>query len=232
MEKITLKVDKRKEFGRKVKNLREKGIIPANIYGSDFKSTSIQVDAKEFAKVYLKTGETGIVELEVNGEKQTLPVLVHNLQKDPINNIPIHVDFLKVDLKKKVTADVPLLVTGEAPAEKQGLGTLIQHINEVEVEALPADLPENIPVDVAGLTEVDQSIYIKDLVYDKEKINIKNDPEEIVVKIEVQKEEVEVTPPPAPEAVVESQPTEGAEEGKVEEKPEEGEEKSEAPKEK
>ena len=209
MEKITLKVDKRKEFGRKVKHLREKGIIPANIYGSDFKSTSIQVDAKEFAKVYLKTGETGIVELDLDGEKQTLPALVHNVQKDPIKDTPIHVDFLKVDLKKKVTADVPLVVTGEAPAEKQGLGTLIQHINEVEVEALPRDLPENISVDVTGLIEADQSIYIKDLVYDKEKINIKNDPEEIVVKIEVQKEEVEVAPAPEVPTEGEVPPAEG-----------------------
>jgi large subunit ribosomal protein L25 len=108
MEKIELKAQKRKELGRKVNKLRREGIIPANIYGSGFKSESIQVNSKDFAAVYKKAGETSVVEITLDGEKKTLPVLIHNIQIDPVSDLPIHIDFLKIDLTKKVTADVPL----------------------------------------------------------------------------------------------------------------------------
>src|SRR4030042_2867519 len=212
MEKIELKAQKRKEFGRKVSKLRREGIIPANIYGSGFKSESIQVNYKDFAAVYKRAGETSVVEVALDGEKKELPVLIHNIQTDPVSDLPIHVDFLKIDLTKKVTADVPLELTGEAPAEKQGIGTLVQYLDEIEVEALPGDLPEKITVDVSGLTEVDQSIMVKDLSYDKTKVDIKENPEEVVAKIEVQKVEVVEAPPAAPvgEVPVEGEiPTEG-----------------------
>jgi large subunit ribosomal protein L25 len=219
MQKILLKVEKRKVVGRKVKKLRNEGIIPANIYGADFKSLAVQLDAKEFAKVYLKAGETSLVELQLGKEKNSIPVLIHNVQIDPLEGHVLHVDFFKVNLKKKVTANVPLVLVGVSPAEKQGLGTLVQHINDVEVEALPTDLPENITVDISNLTEVDQAILIKDLEYDKKKVDLKVDPEEVVVKIEVQKVEVEVAPAPVPEEGVEGQPVEGAEGEKTEETP-------------
>jgi large subunit ribosomal protein L25 len=108
----------------------------------------------------------------------------------------IHVNFLQVDLKEKVEAEVPVELVGESPAEKQSLGTVVQYLNEIKVEALPTDLPEKFEVDTSELAEVDQAIYIKDLKYDKSKVEVKNDPEEIVVKVEPpQKEEVvEVTP--------------------------------------
>ena len=212
MEKIELKAQKRKELGRKVNKLRREGIIPANIYGSGFKSESIQVNFKEFAAIYKRAGETSVVELAIDSEKKELPVLIHNVQMDPVGDLPIHVDFLKIDLTKKVTADVPLELIGESPAEKQGIGTLVQYLDEIEVEALPGDLPEKITVDVSGLTEVDQSIMVKDLSYDKTKVDIKENPEEVVAKIEVQKVEVVEAPPAAPvgEVPVEGEiPTEG-----------------------
>jgi large subunit ribosomal protein L25 len=119
------------------------------------------------------------------------------------------VDFLKIDLTKKVVADVPLEISGEAPAEKQGLGTLVQYIDDIKVEALPGDLPEKIMVDVSNLTEVDQSIMIKDLPYDKSKVEVKDNPEEVVVKIEVQKEEPVEIPVVAEEVAEEEVPVEG-----------------------
>jgi large subunit ribosomal protein L25 len=208
MEKFTLKVQKRSELGRRVKNLRKNGIIPANIYGSGFKSKSVQVALKDFEEIFKKAGETAVVELSVDGEK-TLPVLIHNVQSDPISDLTIHVDFLKIDLTKKVVADVPLEISGEAPAEKQGLGTLVQYIDDIKVEALPGDLPEKIMVDVSNLTEVDQSIMIKDLPYDKSKVEVKDNPEEVVVKIEVQKEEPVEIPVVAEEVAEEEVPVEG-----------------------
>lgn len=193
MDKHTLNAKVREISGRKVKKLRREGIVPANIYGTGFKSLSVQVDKKEFLKLFEEAGETSVVDLKT--EKETYPVLIHNLQTDPVSSEPVHIEFLKIDLKKKVTANIPLEIVGESPAVKQGLGTLVSYVDEVEVEALPGDLVEKIDVDVSGLLEAEQSLAIKDLKYDKDKLAISNDPEAIVVKIEVQKEEpVEVAP--------------------------------------
>lgn len=222
MAKNRLSAKERKIFGRKVKTLRKEGVLPGNVYGKKFKSLAIELSKKDFEQLFSVTGETSIIDLTIG--KKIRPVLVHNVQTDPVTDEPIHVDFLQVDLKQKVTANIPLELVGEAPAEKQGLGTLVQYFDEIEVEALPADLPEKFEVNVSGLTEIDQAIYVKDLKAG-DKVEVKKDPEEIIVKIEPMREEEEELPPT---------PTEG-EEGAVEgeEKPAEeapeGEEKAEAP---
>ncbi len=227
MDKIILKADERKITGRKVKRLRKEGKLPGNVYGSDIKSEAVTLDEKEFLAAFKKAGETSVVELIVG--KQTYPVLIHNIQVDPVNASTLHADFLKIDLKKKVTANIPLELVGESPAEKQGFGTVVSYVDEVEVEALPGDLVDKIEVNVETLTEAEQSISIKDLHYDKNKLTITNDPETIVVKVEVQKEEpveVPAAPVEGEEAAAEGAetPTEGgegpAEETPVEEKKE------------
>lgn len=177
MTKITLKSTKREIFGRKVKRLRKEGVIPANIFGNKIKSHSISINAKEFSEVFEKAGETQIIDLEGNS------VLISNIQTDPISGFVIHVDFRQVDLKEKIEAKVPVEIEGESPAEKQNLGTVVQQIHEIEVLALPSDLPEKIVIDASVLAEVDQAIYVKDLKVDK-KVEIKTDMELIVVKVE------------------------------------------------
>ena len=207
MTKITLKSEKRDLFGRKVSRLRKSGKIPANVFGKNIKSEAIIVDNKEFSEVFEKAGETQIIDLTGR------PVLVSNVQVDPISGDCIHVDFRQVDLTEKIEAKVPVEIEGESPAEKQNLGTVVQQLHEIEVEALPADLPEKIVIDATLLTEVDQAVYVKDLKVDKN-VEIKTDLESIVVKVEPpQKEEVvEVVP----EVVEGEAPAEG-------EKPAEGE---------
>lgn len=210
----TLNAEKRDILGRKVKRLRKEGIIPANIYGKNIDSVAIKVDQIEFEKAFKKVGETGIVEIKLDKEKR--PVLIHNVQLDPVTDQPLHIDFHQIDLKEKVTASVPVELTGESPAEDQALGTAVQYIDEVEVEALPTELPERFEVDISGLEEVDQALQIKDLPVDKDKITIKAEPEEIVVKVEPPREEEEELPP-AGEEVVEA--LVGEEEEPVEEEP-------------
>jgi large subunit ribosomal protein L25 len=107
------------------------------------------------------------------------------------------VDFLQVDLKEKVEAEVPVELTGESPAEKQAIGTVVQYVNEIKVKALPMDLPEKFIVDTSELAEVDQSILVKDLKVDRTKVDIKTGQDEIVVKVEPPQKE-EVVAPPAP----------------------------------
>ncbi|HSX48865.1 MAG TPA: 50S ribosomal protein L25 [Candidatus Saccharimonadales bacterium] len=206
MVKITLKAEKRKVTGRKVKNLRKEGQIPANIYGKDVPSLSIQVGAKDLEGVFKKAGETAIIDLTIG--KEVRPVLVHNMQIHPVTDEVLHVDFRQVNLKEKVSANIPVELVGESPAQKSGIGTAVLLVKELEVEALPGDLPEKFEVDASILTEVDQVVKISDLKYDKSKVEVKTDVESIVAKVEPpQKEEVVVA------AVVEeaAATTEGAE---------------------
>lgn len=205
MPKTILKTEKRTLEGRKVKNLRKEGILPGNVSGKKIKSLAVQVNLKDFEKTYKEIGETGLLTLTIGSEER--PVLIHNLQVNPISDAPIHVDFLQVDLKEKVEAAIPVELTGESPAEKQAIGTVVQYVNEIKVEALPTDLPEKFEVDISPLAEVDQSILIKDLKYDKSKVEIKSDIEEIVAKVEPPQKEEVIAPPPAAEGEV---PAEGA----------------------
>ena len=104
MNKLSVKADKRTLTGRKVKKLRREGNIPANVYGFKVKSQAVTVGAKEFSEVYKSAGETSVIELAIG--KETTPVLIHNIQHDPVDASYLHIDFLKIDLNKKVTTKI------------------------------------------------------------------------------------------------------------------------------
>ncbi len=161
MKKHSLSADVRDLVGRKVKRLRAQGNIPATVYGKNVKSISVVVRADAFEKVYKEAGETGLVELAVG--KDTRPVLVHTLQKDPVTNHLLHIEFHQVDLKEKVHANVPLELAGDAPAVVGKVGVLLTLIDQVEVEALPMDLPEKLSVDVSKLSKVNQEVKVGEL---------------------------------------------------------------------
>lgn len=216
-EKLVLKAKKRKVFGRKVKKLRREGILPANIFGAKIKSLAIQVPLKEFSKVYQKAGETGIINLEVEGEAKPRSVLIHDIHIDPVDSSYLHCDFRQVVLTEKITANIPIELTGEAPAESQKLGVLVHMLQEVEVEALPTNLPEKFIVDISGLTEVDQTITVADLKT-PEGVKIINPPGQIIVKIEPPSKE-EVAPPPAEEEAPAEEKPAAEEKPSGEEKP-------------
>jgi len=218
MDKHILKAEKRKILGQKVKTLRKEGVLPANIYGKKVKSLAIQIPLNEFEKIYKEAGETGIIEITVDKSKRS--VLINNVQLHPVSDLPLHVDFLQIDLKEKVTADVPVDFVGESPAEKSGLGTVVQYINEIEVEALPTNLPEKFEVDLSKLTEVGKTVLAKDLDVDTKKVEIKSDLEQILVKVEPPRKEEEVIAPV--EAEEEEEITEEGEEPSEEDKAPEG----------
>lgn len=208
MEKPKLKAEKRKIEGRKVKKLRKEGILPANLYGKKIKSQSLQVSLKDFQKIYQEIGETGLVDLKIDSE--TRPVLIHNVQLHPVTGEPLHADFHQVSLTEKTTVTVPIELLGESPAVEQGIGILIQPISEIEVEALPGDLPEHLTIDISRLAQVNEAITVGDLPIDRKKVEIKAEPSAIVAKIgPLEKEEV-VAPPPAEEVPAEEVPAEEA----------------------
>lgn len=216
MKKHSLSATARDLVGRKVKNLRKQGLIPANIYGKKVKSITISVTLDDFIKVYKEAGESGLIELTLG--KEVRPVLIHNLQIDPIRSNPLHVEFYQVDLKEKVRTKVPVEFTGEPVAVANKIGVLLTITDEVEVEALPADLPEKFTVDVSALAEVDTELKVKDIKA-VSGVTILTDPELTLVKIgaliskEAEKQAAEEAAAAAA-AAVEAAPAEGAEAGK------------------
>ncbi len=203
--KTKLKVQKRKITGRKVKSLRNKGIIPANIYGRDVKSLAVQLPVKDFHAAFKKAGETNIIEIQVDKDVKVRPVLVSDIHRHPVTDYYLHIDFHQVDLTKKVTVNIPVEITGEAPATTKG-GLLLQLLDEIEVEALPADLPDKFVLDVSKLEEIGQGLSLKDIKIDTKKVNFTADnPAELVVKIEEPTKEKEEAPAETEEGDVEAE---------------------------
>ena len=180
MNTVALAGEPRKIFGRKVKALRREGIIPAHIFGHKIKTIHVQIPEKEFIKVEKEAGETGIVELKINSASH--PVLIRATQVDPVTDQVLHVDFYQVDLKEKVKVRVPIETVGESPAVESKQGVLLIPMAEIEVEALPTELPESIKIDISKLAKVDDAILVNDLKLPAG-IGVLAEPEETVIKI-------------------------------------------------
>lgn len=210
MENLKLSAKPRQIFGKKVKDLRLRGDLPANIYGKGLTSTAVEVNERTFREIHRQAGETGIVYVAVSGEEKPRPVLIHGVQKNPVSGASFHVDFYQVNLKEKTTAKVPINLVGENVLERGGEGLIIQTLNEVEVEALPADIPHEFTVDVATLVEIGQTIKVGDLEYDRAKVEVKSDPEEAILVLQtaaMKEEEVapEVSTAEEPEVISEEE---------------------------
>lgn len=187
---VTLKADAR-ALGESVENIRKAGKIPAVFYGAKATSTSITVNDKEFIKVLSEAGESTAISL--NTPTETLDVMIHDIQFDPVKNKPIHVDFLVIDMNKPITVKVPIEFTGIALAVKNSLGNLVEVLHEIEIEALPKNLPHSLPIDVTVLAEVDQKLQISDISVPSG-VTVLDNPEEIIALIAPfveEKEEVE-----------------------------------------
>ena len=221
MNNYSLTVTKRTIFGKKLKQLRKEGILPANIYGKDIESTAVQLPLKEFEAIYKDAGASSVVDVEFEGKKR--PTLIHNMQYDFLNNIPLHADFFQVNLKEKVKTTVPVELTGEPKAVTDNLGLLLQTLNEVEVEALPTDLPEKVTVDVTYLAEVGQQVKVSD-IKKLSGVDILTDAEQVVANIGET-----VAPEAEAQAVEEAAASEEASAEGAEEQPKQESETSEKP---
>jgi large subunit ribosomal protein L25 len=200
---MELFVQKREIVGKKVKGLRKQGLIPAELYGHNIENTHLSVQAKDFLKIFKEAGESTIINLNLENKK--LPVLIHDVSTDPVNDQILHIDFYQVKMDEKITASIPLEFIGEAPAVKEKGGILIKAMHEIEVEALPADLPHSIKVNLNILSEIGKSIYVKDLEVPKG-VKILVEPETVVATAtEPAKEEVEEKPISVEEVKVEGE---------------------------
>jgi large subunit ribosomal protein L25 len=204
-DKVKIAVKERELTGKKVKQLRREGQIPAVIYGKDKKPFALVVDAKEFEKLYRSAGGNTIVELDFeqsDGTKAKRNVLIHEVETDPVRGDIIHADFLEIKMNEKITAVVPLNFVGDSLAVIDLGGSLLTQKDEVEVECLPANLPHEIEVDIAALVDFEAVIHVSDIKAPADVV-ILDDPEETIVRVEAPRTDEEMeeleTPVEAPE---------------------------------
>ncbi|MEN1966461.1 50S ribosomal protein L25/general stress protein Ctc [Lentibacillus sp. N15] len=158
---VTLNASKREDHRKSAtKAIREKGHIPAVVYGKDREAKSISVDTLALYKTVRDEGRNSIISLDVENDKP-VDVMLHDYQMDPIKDEMLHADFYIVNMSQEMDVEVPLKLEGEAVGVKEG-GVLQQPFYELQVRAKPADIPEEISVDVSNLA-VGDSIAIADL---------------------------------------------------------------------
>lgn len=192
---FTLSAKIRDEKGKKTKSLREKNFLPAVLYGPEIKNSNLKIDLKEFKNIFKEAGESAMIFLKIEGEKQKNLVLIHDVQRDYLTSEPIHVDFFQPKLKEEVEVVCHLVFVGEAPAVKILGGTLVKNISEIKVKALPQNLPKEIKVNIENLKTFEDAILVKDLKI-PEDVKILKNPEEIIASVKpVQEIEKELEKP-------------------------------------
>jgi large subunit ribosomal protein L25 len=216
MATIELQASTREQRGSHNKPLRRQGLVPAVLYGHNVEPRAISTQAAALHRVWMRAGRTQLIDLKVD-DGRVQKVLVREMQINPRNGHTIHADLFAVNLREKLTADVPVVITGESPAVVDAkVGTLQQLITTLRVEALPADLPGQFSVDVSGLLEIDSGIHVREIVLPEGVVLVHIDPDELVVKV-------------AALRIVEEEPEVVAEEGEGEAAVGEGETTEEAP---
>jgi large subunit ribosomal protein L25 len=216
---IDLPARTREQRGSHNKPLRREGLVPAVLYGHNVEPRAITTQAAVLHKVWMRAGRTQLIDLSVDGARAQ-KVLVREMQIDPRTNRPIHADFFAVNLREKLTADVPVVITGESPAVVDAkVGTLQQLINTLRIECLPADLPSQFSVDVSGLVEIDSGVHVRDIQLPEGVALVHIDPDELVVKVaalRIVEEEPEVAPAEGEAEAAEGEGPESGEEAPAE----------------
>ena len=190
---FVIKAEKR-DLDIKLNALRKSGKIPAVFYGAGKETTSISIPNIEFKKVWREAGESSAV--KINMTVGDIDVLIHEVQVDPVTDEPIHVDFLAIDMKKKIRVKVPLVFEGISNAVKSGTGNLVKVLHEIEIEALPIDLPQKLFVDISPLETIENQIFVSNIKLPAGVVAITNGSDvvaSIVAQVE-EKEEVIVSP--------------------------------------
>lgn len=207
---MELTVQKREKFGKAVKALRREGLIPAELYGHGLENLHLSVPAKEFNKVFREAGESTLINIVLGSDRR--PAMIHDIARDPVSDEILNIDFHQVRLDERIKVKVPVNFTGDPPAVREKGGVLIKAMHEIEVEALPGNIPPALEAPLGKLTELNQSLYVKDL-NTPEGIKLVVNPETVMAT--VKEKIVEEVVAAAPEATVESVKVE-AEEKKAE----------------
>ena len=224
-QKLILNAEIRTATGRRVKQLRVDGKIPAVLYGRAEENINLSLDRKEFEKLYKQAGSSTIVTVKI-ADGESVKTLIFEPQYNPLTDKIAHVDFYKVNMKEEIHTEIPLSFIGESPAVKDLEGNLITSKDEIEVKCLPDKLVSEIEVDISVLKTFDDNIKISDLII-PEGIEVINEPEEIVVMVSAPRSEEELEEMETPAADTEKAAIENMEAAAEAEKAEGAEEKAE-----
>jgi large subunit ribosomal protein L25 len=169
-------------LGKKVKQLRRQGRLPANVYGKGISSTALDLDAREFSRNIKATGLRSMFELSITGEANPRYVIIRGMSRQGGTGEPIHIDFFQVDPTRPIQANVPLHITGEAPAVRDLAGTLLHSLEVVAVRCLPLAIPDSISVDASGLNDFEKHITVGDLIA-PDGVEILTDPSVVIATV-------------------------------------------------
>ena len=201
MARKELAVEPREVVGKKVAQLRRKGFLPAHIYGKGLESRSVQVKTEEMERTLKVATANEVIDIKITDEGEVRPMVIHKVQRHPLNSNPLHLDFYQVSLMEKMRADVPLIVVGQSEALITFGGVLVHAIEALHIEALPLDIPTHIEVDITPLNELEMSVHVRDLPIPSN-VTVLNDPDVVVVKVAAPRiaEEIEAEATAAAEA--------------------------------
>lgn len=158
---MELIVQSRNKFGKAVNVLRREGLVPAELYGRGVENRHIAVPAKDLKKTLKTAGTNTVVQIVLDAKKY--PTLLHAVQYHPITDDIVSADFYQIKMDEKIKVKVPVEFLGVAPAVKDLGGVLVKAMQEIEIEALPANLPSTLKADLSQLTAIGGSIYVKDI---------------------------------------------------------------------
>jgi len=194
MDVVTLKLSLRSVTGKKVKQLRRDGMVPVHVYGRGVESQALQAETQVLGRVLPRVGTNIPLSLELDGDKGENICFVREVQRHPVTEDVLHVDFLRVDVSRAIQTEVPITLAGTPPAVRELGGTLLQPLLSLLVEALPMNVPPSLELDVSDLDDFEKGVYVRDIELDAT-VTLITDPDELVARvsqprIEVEEEEV------------------------------------------
>lgn len=181
---ISLELSPREVLGKKVKRLRQQGVIPVHLYGPGVDPQPLQCETTKLVDVLVRAGGNTAVTVTVQGGQETHLAFAREIQWDPRRDDILHVDFLAVDASRPVSAQVPITLIGDSPGARTAGGTVMQQLRDLNVEALPLEVPRELELDLTMLTEPDGVLRAADIVIPGN-VTLLTDPEDVVVRIEV-----------------------------------------------
>ena len=182
MDTLKLSASNREVLGKKTRFLRRQGITPVHLFGHEVESLALQCDTIQLQHIVAQAGMTRAINLRIDSEKQPKSVFIREIQRDTVSGLLFHVDFYQVRKGERMRVDVPLVLVGDAPALKGKGRMLIHGVTSLPIECLPESIPSRIEVELSVLEEVEQAIYVRDIVLDPG-IVVHADPEQMVVKV-------------------------------------------------
>ncbi|MBK7124801.1 MAG: 50S ribosomal protein L25 [Dehalococcoidia bacterium] len=181
-ERVVIQAAPRTVLGKKVAQLRRNGRLPANVYGRGIDSQAVDIDAREFARTIKSAGLRAMIQLSVEGESSPRYVILRGLARKGGTGDPIHVDFFQVDPNIPIQANVPLRLTGEAPAVRDLAGTLLPGLDVIAVRCKPLDIPDAITVDLGVLNSFDVSLTVGDIAVPGD-VEVLTDPAVVIATV-------------------------------------------------